>query len=105
MPKSTRLTRKHTPLLRGARRLHSEFFALSVAPGEHTKASVTVSKKVAAKASERNLIKRRARALLSPQVKELKASLVLMLHAKPAAKDASFDELKRDIRKLFTSFM
>jgi ribonuclease P protein component len=57
--------------------------------------TVVVSKSVFKKAVERNLFKRRARSILTPLSKKLKADFWVI--AKPSAAILSFSELKAEI--------
>ena len=99
MPKKQRITRKDFPHAKGMHRVAGEFFWALVAPASSPKSTCVVSKKVAALASERNLIKRRARAVLSGEMKSMRPFLVIM-HAKREARGAKFSELRLDIRAI-----
>ncbi|MDP2704583.1 MAG: ribonuclease P protein component [bacterium] len=58
---------------------------------------IVVSKKVSPKATERNRLKRRIRAILAERCKETKDAYKVIV--KPEAKKLSFDELKQEIEK------
>jgi len=96
MPKDIRLTRKDSLRLKG-RRLHGEFFIAIVSSGPRTKVACIVTKKIAAKASARNLIKRRTRAAIP---KTLPKGTVFILQAKREAAGASFTEMQLDIERI-----
>ena len=89
----------------GGRRLSGRFFSLQSAPlpegTRSSKFSCVVSKKVAAKAVARNLIKRRCRALVHPLLKTLVRPSALAFHAKREAAKASFAEMREDVIALF----
>mgnify|MGYP001569757848 CR=1 FL=1 len=61
---------------------------------------VIVGSTVAKKATDRNLIRRRVRAIITPIAKARKKSFVAI--AKPEAKKASFYDLKSEIDKQLT---
>lgn len=98
MPKKSRLSRKEFPRIRGLSREHGIFFVASSAqsPAGRPKVAVVVPKKAAAKASVRNLIKRRTRAALAPLAQDM-PPVILMLHAKREAAAAEYEDLKKDI--------
>ncbi|HVU75465.1 MAG TPA: ribonuclease P protein component [Candidatus Paceibacterota bacterium] len=100
MPKRSRLTGAELRRVTGARRIHGALFsvALSPAPGR-AKATITVSKKVSPKAVVRNTLKRRARAILSPLVKQFPAG-AYVFSVRPQARDATFADLKADLYAL-----
>ena len=66
-------------------------------PAGTARATVVVSKKVSNKAVDRNLIKRRARATLR---KPPLPSRSLIFTAKKGARDASYQDIARDITDL-----
>jgi ribonuclease P protein component len=108
MPKKYRLSgeeiRNLSSLTGGqaGKRLHGRLFSLLVAPvpGDNAKCACVVSKKAAAKAVDRNKIKRRCRAVLAKRVADVKKPVALVLYAKREAKDATFSEIERDISTL-----
>ena len=61
--------------------------------------SIAVSKKVARKASERNTIKRRAYEAIATHVPNLR-NVQGILYAQPNIKNASFDEITKDVAQL-----
>ena len=101
MPKNRRLTGDEMKNVRGTR-THGAFFTLMVAriDGRQAKGAVVVSKKVAGKAVERNVIQRRARSVLIPIINPINEPLAVILYAKQGAAQASFLETKNDILKL-----
>ena len=87
------------------KRLHGTFFSLSVAPLPHTQRSAftcVVSKQVAAKATLRNLIKRRCREVARACLKGFSSErpLGLVFRAKSSAARATFVDIERDIQSL-----
>ena|SRR5581483_9737955 len=84
------------------KRIHGALFSLSYAPlsGKHPKIATIVSKKAAARAVDRNLIKRRVRASLQKHIAALPAPSALMFYAKKEAARADFDHIRDDIEKL-----
>ncbi|HEV3245361.1 MAG TPA: ribonuclease P protein component [Candidatus Paceibacterota bacterium] len=103
MPKKYRLTGEEIKNLSG-KRLHGRLFSFLVAPitASGPKCAVVVSKKTAAKAVERNKIKRRTRNLLAKHLPGLQKRVALVLYAKREAKTAEFSELAQDIDALFS---
>lgn len=100
MPSRFRLTRADFAGMRGFKRLHGRFFSLSFGelPGRGPGAACVVSKKVAARAVERNRIKRRCRSVLGRLMHA--ASPVFVLIAKKGAGEASFADVSADIESL-----
>ncbi len=88
------------------RRFFSAYFSLTVAPfsadnaSNGPKCACVVSKKAAAKAVDRNLIKRRCREACSLAIKGLSARCSFVFYAKKEARGATYRELEADIRKL-----
>ena len=100
MPKKRRLTRKEFPRVRSGYREHGELFVVSASPSlTVSKATCVVSKKVAAKATARNLIKRRVRASLSLAIKTL-PPMIIIVQAKRGAATATFSESEKDLISL-----
>lgn len=103
IPKAHRLPR---PLAKALSRLpsrieHGRLASVSFTPKEGlsaAKITCVVSKKVAAKASERNLLKRRLRDIASSALKKGLPGGVLFIRAKQAAKTASFSALREDVQ-------
>ena len=101
MPKKNRLTGAEIRGLRSPRRVHGGLFSVSVGPSRFSEPrfACVVSKKVAAKAVARNLIKRRCRAIIEKEMKRLPpASYVL--YAKKDAARAGYGDMEKDIRTL-----
>lgn len=63
--------------------------------------SCVVSKKVLAKAHDRNLLRRRLRALVAGALKKGVTPSVIFVRAKKSAGGASFAALKEDVEGLF----
>lgn len=100
-----RLNRADMQAMRPQSRIHGAFFSLSIAslPSERRSSfACVVSKQVAAKATERNLIKRRCRAAVVARLKESSSGspLGLVFRAKSSAARATFADIERDIRLL-----
>lgn len=103
MPGRYRVSRADFAKMRGFRRLSGALFTLSFGEvlGRRTPgAAVVVSKKVAAKAVARNTIKRRARAVLTGELKGNDSPTVFVLIAKKEAHKALFSAVQADIRAL-----
>ena len=103
MPKKYRLSGEEIRKLFG-KRMHGTFFSLLVAPiqSEHAKCACVVSKKVSAKAVDRNKVKRRCRNVVAKRISDVSKPLALVFTAKREAKDAEFSKIERDIDVLFS---
>lgn len=100
MPKKTRLTGSEIRRLKPEKRLNSSLFSLSYTGGTGAgKAACVVSKKVSAKATIRNTIKRRMRAALR-DVAPLPRDVSLVLAAKRSTVDVAYAELRADLAEL-----
>ena len=104
MPKKYRLSRADFQNMRSFRRVLGEYFSLSYGelpnrpfPG----AACVVSAKAAARAVDRNRIKRRCRAALSEYLKTNPRPTVV-LYAKKGAAKASFADIQKDIERLLS---
>jgi ribonuclease P protein component len=103
MPKKYRLSGEEIRHLSG-KRMHGKLFSLLVAPisGTHAKFACVVSKKTAARAVDRNKIKRRCRSVLAAHAQSVQKPVALVFYAKSAVKEASFADTKRDIDQLLS---
>ncbi len=101
MPKPRRLTRSDFLTLKPIRRENGTFFTLAIGQSEleMAKFACIVSKKVALRANVRNLIKRRCRASFREVMNDAKHKK-LIFTAKKTAKNASFEEIRNDIKFL-----
>src|SRR5580704_19483943 len=105
MPTKQRLSRKDFVDMsrKSVRRVSGALFSLSITPlseGSAARAAIVVSKKVSPKAAARNLLRRRSREVLRPLISRIGRSVALVFHAKAAARDASFAEIKTEIARL-----
>jgi ribonuclease P protein component len=98
VPRKNRLTGAEIRGLRSPRRIHGDFFSVLVAPsaGKQPKCACVVSKKIALKAHDRNLIKRRCRAAVAKGISTLPAG-AYVFHAKKDAPKAAFRDIDRDV--------
>ena len=103
-PKSRRLlrAREFRAVLERARRLRSAGFTVSYADNGlgYPRLGVTVSRRVASRATARNRIKRIAREAFRAFQDRLPAADIVVLAAKPAAEDGN-QALRRDLDQLF----
>lgn len=107
MPKKYRLSHSDFKLITNSRfrRERGAYFILSHGrlPGaqdNHLRIACVVSTKAAARAVDRNLIKRRCRDAVRNLIAGAKEPLALIFYANKNAKKASFKEMKADIEKL-----
>jgi ribonuclease P protein component len=100
MTKAYRLSRADFSSLKTLRKEQGKLFVLSVAKSPDNKPRFTcvVSKKIAHKAHERNLIKRRTRAAFR-EISPI-APLAYVFSAKRAAKDIAYAEVSLDVKCL-----
>ncbi len=103
MPRHYRLTGTELRAIRPTRRIHGACFSLAISllpdrasPG----VAVVVSKKVAARAAKRNLIKRRTRAALLKVAGSFAPERAYVFTAKKDAARADFAAIEGDIRTL-----
>ncbi len=104
MPKKYRLSRADfVRLPRAARRIHGEYFSLTVTPFPSLggpRAACVVSKKVSARSVDRNRIERLCRESLRPLLAKMKKAEALIFYAKREARGASRADAAEDIGKL-----
>ncbi len=89
--------------MRGFKRLPGELFSLSYGaiPGRKMPGfACVVSAKAIARASARNTVKRRCRAVFR-RIVDTRHPLVYVYYAKKAAQSAPFGEVERDVRALY----
>jgi ribonuclease P protein component len=75
-------------------------FSLRVTPSSRTEIIISVPKKVAKKAVDRNLIKRRVRAVMRSLLKDLKPASYLII-ALSGAQELKGQVLKEELAQLF----
>ncbi|MBI5404877.1 MAG: ribonuclease P protein component [Candidatus Kerfeldbacteria bacterium] len=77
-------------------------FILKYRPGASakTRVGVVVGSKVSKLAVERNLLRRRIREIMRTQIDRLPSHFDLVVIAKPAAKNASFQEVEQEVSVL-----
>src|SRR3989338_9492842 len=107
MPKKHRISSSDFKLIENSkrRRERGAYFILSYGTqagreGAHARMACVVSKKTAARAVDRNLIKRRCRAAAGDLIADIRKPLVFIFYASRNAKGAAFAEIKRDVEKL-----
>lgn len=101
MPRKYALTNREIRTVRPTRRIHGALFSVAVLPlpSSAAKVAVVVSKKISAKAVERNKIQRRARAALRSVLPQLPPAGYLFT-AKREARTAEYEDVARDIAQL-----
>jgi ribonuclease P protein component len=108
MPKRQRMTRADFSSMSvgKSRRFFGTYFSLSVTPfqaimqANEPKYACVVSKKAAARAVDRNAIKRRCREAVRLAAKGPALSASFVFYAKKEARGVSYAEIAKDIRKL-----
>ena len=107
MPKKHRLSHSDFKLVANARfrRERGKYFTLSYGTipgtkGVYPRIACVVSKKGAARAVDRNLIKRRCRDAAKSFISDIKEPLVLVFYAGRNAKSAPHAEIKKDMHEL-----
>lgn len=107
MPKKYRLSRADfTRLPKATRRIHGGYFSLTVTPfpaSEGPRAACVVSKKVSARAVDRNRIERYCREALRPLLSNITKPEAFIFYAKKEAREASSSDVARDVGKLLRS--
>lgn len=98
MPKKSRLTGAEIRSIRSPRRVHGSYFSLSISAtaADAVRFACVVSKKVAARAVDRNLLKRRCREIVAKRISYVPSGTYL-LYAKKGALSATYKDLERDI--------
>lgn len=111
MPRFARLTRAEFSKLL-AQKPHrgvGKYVSLSVyRPAWCTKGQkfgFVVPKKAISRAVDRNLIERRLREVIRAQVSQVPIGYVIILGVKKEARDATFDELRRDVKTLLERYL
>lgn len=99
MPQKYRLTVADLRAFRADRRLSSTYFSLSIGKAAQVGAACVISKKIAARAVDRNRVKRRCRAALLPLLPALSPARYVF-YAKKEAVRAESGEIARDLQKL-----
>ena len=99
MPQKYRLTVADLKAFRPDRRLSSVYFSLGIGKASRAGVACVVSKKVSLRAVDRNRVKRRTRAALTPHLARLSPASYVF-HAKKEALSATSQELVRDIERL-----
>ena len=103
LPQKARIPRKlFGEILDSRRYLNSDLFTLKIAPSEHVRVAVSVSKKVSKRAVVRNKIRRRVYVSVRDILSDIKPGLYLIV-VRPGAEKVKKEELKSDLVKLIRS--
>jgi ribonuclease P protein component len=86
-------------VFRRGRSFYSQKIGLKACPNglDVSRVGIVVSTKVAKKATQRNLIKRRLREIVRLKMDQIKKSYDLMMIARPGLADLKYQELKREV--------
>lgn len=99
LPQAKRLTRDDFTQVTKGKRAITGHFSLSYKQTPFSKGAVVVSKKVAKKATERHLLKRRVLAVVS---KGLPPQTAVIVYARAGSGTLSFSSIKTEITELLT---
>ncbi len=88
---------------KGGKKLKEDFLIFRFASGktENTRLGIVVSQKVSKKATVRNKIKRRIRAVVKPLIPEIKKNTDMVLLVLPGLETKDFLEIEKIIKNLF----
>lgn len=110
LPKKRRLTRKEIPLLLRGKRSGSEHIIMYVLENSENvlkhsgKFSISVSKKVAKKAVDRNKIRRRGYVIIMDNLKKINPKNDYLFTLKSGTMTLSYQNLREEILKLLSPF-
>ncbi|MBP6860480.1 MAG: ribonuclease P protein component [Candidatus Pacebacteria bacterium] len=102
LPRRQRLSRPGFAALSRGKRAASAHFLVIFAPPPARGCAVVVPKKVASRAVDRHLLKRRVSAVIGPSCSSIGA---LVVHAKPGALALSYPALRQELLTLIHSAM
>jgi len=107
LPKTNRLITQHDfdAVFEKGRGTKRDFLIIQFVKNTlpHSRFGFIVSKKVAPKAVDRNLIKRRLRSLITRHINNMKSSLDVVIIATPKTKGKTFEEFEKILNGFFTS--
>lgn len=85
--------------------MHGQYFTLTLSAltGEGPKSACVVSKKIAARAVDRNRIQRRCREVVRSYIGQIEQPIALVFYGKRGAGAASFADTKKDIENLLAN--
>lgn len=101
LPKAERLTTKDIKALAQGKSVFGTLVSLRFLPADGTKFAVAVSKKVAARAVDRNRIRRRVYAVVRDVKLSISKSFFVMVSPKKDCLTAPKESIKEDINRLF----
>ena len=103
LPKSKRLSTKLVTSVMGkGQSFHSPFFVIRLAAGnEKSSFSISVPKKIAKTAVQRNKIRRQAYSAIKTMESGVKGGFNAVVIAKSGLENLSFDEVKSELEKIF----
>lgn len=101
LPKAFRLSRKEAEALKNGRSVFTTLLSLRTAPSPRSQFSVSVSKKVAKLAVDRNRIRRRCYSAITDILPTMPKPNMVMVFPKAAARTVSYEKLVSDLRTAF----
>jgi len=99
--KEFRLSRKEAESLKNGKSVFTTLISLRSLPSPHPQFSVSVSKKVAKQAVDRNFIRRRCYRVIEENLTLIKKPARVMIFPKKEAKKAPYQKLASDIQEAF----
>lgn len=100
LPKSKRLTTEEIERLETGKSVFGTLISMRATRSGSLKFAVSVSKKVAPLAVDRNRLRRKVYAALPSLIKDVKSAAFIMVMPKKDVMDASLNDLKREIHAL-----
>ncbi|MFA5197276.1 MAG: ribonuclease P protein component [Patescibacteria group bacterium] len=92
-------------IYRRGRHYSNAFFSLNYSKNYygHTRVGIVVNKKVAKKATERNLLKRQLREIVKKDYDKLAVGMDIIISTRPKTKELDFTQLEKEIVALFAT--
>jgi ribonuclease P protein component len=91
-------------IYRRGRHYSNAFFSLNYSKNYygHTRVGIVVNKKVAKKATERNLLKRQIREIIKKDYDKFIIGTDIIISSRPKTKELNFAQLEKELVTLFT---
>ena len=102
LPKASRLSRAEAEVLKNGKSVFMTLLSLRLIPATKTQISVSVPKKIAKSAVDRNRIRRRAYSALEQIIPTINRPAKMMLFPKAIFRTLPQEEIIKEIRNAFT---